>query len=37
VELRWFPSRATAFAAEREAIIAGHPLYNIARPKEAVA
>lgn len=37
VELRWFPSRAEAFAAERAAIVNESPLHNIARPKGAIA
>lgn len=37
VQFQWFPSRAAAFAAERVAIIADRPRYNIARPKVAVA
>lgn len=33
VELKWFPSRAAAFAAEREAIATEVPIHNVARPK----
>lgn len=33
VELQWHPSRADAFAAERAAIAAESPRYNISRPK----
>lgn len=36
-ELCWHPSRAAAFAAEREAISNERPIYNIKRPKGAGA
>lgn len=32
VVLRWFPTRAAAFAAERTAIAEEQPLHNLARP-----
>lgn len=37
VSMWWFPSRAEAFAAERTFIAYHRPLYNVARPKGAVA
>ncbi|QLF84213.1 G-I-Y Y-I-G endonuclease [Gordonia phage Pytheas] len=37
VELKWFPSRADAFAAEKQSIINDRPIHNVARPKEALA
>lgn len=36
VELRWFPTRAAAFAAERQAIAEHNPAGNVARPKVTV-
>lgn len=37
VSFTWFPTRAAAFAAEKQSIISGQPRYNVARPKEAPA